>query len=113
MFSLMSALRLLAVALLGAGAVCAAVVQERSVGTAQIRQIAPQSAADLVILDAGHEAGLREGMVCTVSRSGQPIGELLLVELRTHAASALILDLIPDQSLLTGDRVSVKTVSSR
>ena len=113
MSSVTISLRLSAFALLGAGATSAAVVVERSVGDARIARIASLSAADLVLLDAGHEAGLREGMVCTVSRSGQAVGELLLVDLRPCSASALILDLDSDRSLQPGDRVSVKTVSSR
>ena len=113
MSSAITLLSLLAVAVFGAGQVSAAGLVERSVGDARIERIASLPAADLVVLDGGHEAGLREGMVCTVFRSGQVIGELLLVDLRPRAASALILDLASDRSLQPGDLVSVKTVSSR
>ena len=102
-----------AVAFIGATALRAAISVERSVGEARVERVAHLAPADLVILDAGIEAGLRQGMVCTVSRDGTSIGEILLVDLRPRAASALILDLAPGQSLQTGDSVAVKTVSSR
>ncbi len=85
----------------------------RSVGTARITRVASLPAADLVVLDTGFEAGLRQGMVCTVTREGANMGELLLVDLRPRAASALILDLPSGQSLQPGDLVAVKTVSPR
>lgn len=104
----------LAVALLGATAAArAALTVERSIGAARVTQIARATAADLVILDAGHEAGLRQGMVCVATRGGEVVGELLLVDLRPRAASALILDLAPGRFLQAGDQVAVKTVSSR
>ncbi|MCU0791797.1 MAG: hypothetical protein MUE42_02840 [Opitutaceae bacterium] len=113
MVSSTSAFRFLVAASLGAASAWAEVAAQRSVGGAQIRHISSSSTADLVILDAGHEAGLREGMVCTVSRAGRRVGELLLVDLRPRAASALIIDLAPDLGFQLGDHVSVKTVSTR
>jgi hypothetical protein len=59
------------------------------------------------------EAGLRQGMICVVNREGEKIAELQLVDLRPHASSAVILDLTTGRSLLSGDQVAVKTVSSR
>lgn len=104
----------LAVALPGVTAeASAALTVERSVGTARVTQIAPAAAADLVVLDAGHEAGLRQGMVCVATRDGELVGEVLLVDLRPRVASALILDLAPARFLRAGDQVQVKTVSSR
>jgi hypothetical protein len=104
----------LAFAFVGVNAAGAAsIVVERSVGEARIERVASLPAADLVLLDSGFHAGLREGMVCTVSRGGESIGELLLVDLRPRAASALILDLAPGFSIQSGDLVAVKTVSSR
>lgn len=108
--------RLLCLGLASFGAVqasAATIAVERSVGTAQISRVASLSSADLVVLDAGFEAGLREGMVCTVTRAGESLGELLLVDLRPRAATALILDLASGRSLQSGDTVAVKTVSSR
>jgi hypothetical protein len=103
----------LALAFAGMVSLRAEVSIGRSVGAARIAQVASLSATDLVILDAGFEAGLRQGMVCTVTRDGANLGELLLVDLRPRAASALILDLSSGQGLQPGDLVAVKTVSSR
>ena len=102
-----------AVALLLNGNSMAEITVERSVGKAQISHIAQLPAADLVILDNGFEAGLRQGMVCSVFRSGENVGQLLLVDLRDRNASALILDFTPGRSLQIGDTVAVKTVSAR
>ncbi len=113
MSSSLSILACVAVALLGATVARAQLGVERSVGSARISLVANLPAADLVVLDNGFEAGLRQGMVCTVTRSGEMVGELLLVDLRPRAASALILDLTAGRGLQPGDTVAVKTVSSR
>lgn len=91
----------------------AAVLGGRSVGTARVTQIDRTPVADLVVLDAGLEAGLRQGMICIVTRGGAKIGELQLVDLRPQASNAVILDIKAGQSLLKRDQVAVKTVSSR
>jgi hypothetical protein len=91
----------------------AAIAIEGAVGSARVDQIVRTSEADLVILDAGQESGLRQGMVCVVIRDGAKLGEILLVDLRLRSASALILDLQPGQALQSGDPVAVKTVSSK
>lgn len=101
------------VALSGASALHAAISFERSLGEARVVRVAHLSAADIVILDAGYETGLRQGMVCNVSRAGTQIGEVMLVDLRPRSASALILDLVSNLSLQPGDSVVVKTVSSK
>lgn len=85
---------------------------ERSVGSAKVVRVASLSVADLVLLDAGYESGLRQGMVCSVSRDSELIGELLLVDLRQNSASAVITAL-SGHSVRPGDQVAVKTVSSR
>ena len=100
-------------ALSGASAVSAEIAVERSVGQAQITQVVSVSSADLVVLDAGYDAGFRQGMICSVTQGNAKLGELVLVDLRPRAASALILNLTPDRSLQRGDTVFVKTVSSR
>lgn len=100
-------------ALFGAVSVRAEIAIERSVGQARIAKVVAASSADIVVLDAGHEAGLRQGMVCSVTRADEKLAELVLVELRPRASSALILDLKSDRSLQAGDSVIVKTVSSR
>ncbi len=103
----------LVVAFCGAAGLRGAITVDRSVGLAQVREVASLPAADLVVLDGGFEAGFRQGMVCTVTRGNILIGELLLVDLRARVSSALILDLTSGQGLQPGDRVAVKTVSSR
>lgn len=113
MFSAACRLLSFVVAFTGAASLQAAVSVERSVGAAKISQVVALPATDLVVLDAGFEAGFRQGMVCSVSRSGKIIGELLLVDLRPRTASALILDLVTGLGLQSGDQVVVKTVSSR
>jgi hypothetical protein len=100
------------VALFQAQASAASVGFERSVGTANVVRVANLPVADLVLLDAGYESGLRQGMVCSISRGSEMIGELLLVDLRLNAANALITDL-SGHSVRPGDQVAVKTVSSR
>ena len=102
-----------AAVLASAGSLSAAVSVERSVGSARITRVAGAPAADLVLIDAGYEAGLRQGMVCVATRDGEKLGELLLVDLRSRVASALILDLKSGRSLQSGDSVAVKTVSSK
>lgn len=101
------------VALLGVGHAQAALTVQRSVSEARIARIAPLPEADLVVLNAGFDAGFRQGMVCTVVRSGEKVGELMLVDLRRSASTALILDLTSGLGLQPGDSVAVKTVSSR
>ena len=110
-----SAFRFISViwALSGRVSLDAAVSVERSVGSARITRVASTPAADLVLIDAGHEAGLRQGMVCVATRDGEKLGELLLVDIRLHATSALILDLNSGRGFQSGDRVAVKTVSSK
>jgi hypothetical protein len=67
---------------------------------------------DLVLLDTGYNVGLRAGMVCRVTRGNLSIGDILLVELRPTAASALILSLAPNQAILGGDQITAKILKS-
>ncbi len=101
------------VAVFGASVCAAAVDTDRSIREAKIAHIEASSSADLVVLDAGFEAGLRQSMVCQVSRAGESLGKLLVVELRSNASTALILNLIAGRSLQFGDVVTVQTVSTR
>lgn len=68
--------------------------------------------ADLVLLGAGFDAGLREGMVCRVTREGAAVGEVLLVDLRRDRAAALILNLAAGQSIRAGDRADIKILTN-
>ena len=112
MFTIIARLAVV-VALFWAMALRAAVSVESSVDSARVSRVETTPAADLVLIDAGREAGFRQGMVCVASRDGVSIGELLLVDLRPRAASALILDLKSGSALRSGDLVAVKTISSK
>jgi hypothetical protein len=103
----------LSLAFIGVASAGAAVSGARSVGAARVTQIGRTPVADLVVLDAGLDAGLRQGMICIVTRGVEKIGELQLVDLRSQASNAVILDIKAGESLLKGDQVAVKTVSSR
>ena len=80
--------------------------------SATVAAIQPTRVADLVLLDGGFDAGLRQGMVCRVTRGATEIGEILLVELRPTCSAALILGLAPKQTLRAGDTASVKLLKT-
>jgi hypothetical protein len=88
----------------------AALVASRSVEAAPVVAVQTTRVADVVLLGAGFEAGLRQGMVFNVTRAGTQIAEVVLVELRPRAGAALILHLVPDQSIRAGDTATVKTL---
>ena len=79
---------------------------------AQVIDVQATRVADLVILNGGFDAGLRQGMVCRVTRGGTEIAEVLLVELRPNCSAALILNLAPKQSIRAGDTASVKILKT-
>ena len=81
-------------------------------GSAEVVAVQPTRVADLVLLGHGFDAGLRQGMVCRVTRGGAAIAEVLLVELRPACASALIVSLAPGQSIRAGDVASVKILKT-
>ena len=68
--------------------------------------------ADLVLLGGGFDAGLRQGMVCRVTRGTTEIAEVLLVEIRPACSAALILNLAPKQAIRAGDTASVKILKT-
>lgn len=82
----------------------------RSISATTVLEIHSAQAADIVVLGAGYEAGLRQGMVCRITRSDKLIGEIILTDLRPKASAALILNLEHGQSIQPGDTVSVKTI---
>lgn len=100
--SLLLALSLAPSWLRGAGAIT----------VAEVVAVQPGRVADVVLLNRGLEAGLREGMVCRVDRGAIEVAEVVLVELRPSWASALILTVSPSQSIRMGDAVSVKVHKS-
>ena len=98
------------IAVASATTVSAALVDTRSVEAAPVVSVRSTRVADVVLLGAGFDAGLRQGMVFTVVRSGVQIAEIVLVDLRPRASAALILQLAPDQSIRAGDTATVKTL---
>lgn len=68
--------------------------------------------ADLILLRGGLAAGLRQGMVCRITRGTTAIAEVLLVDLRPGCSAALILNVAPKQSIRAGDSASVKILKT-
>ena len=81
--------------------------------TARVLEVASGRVADLVVLGGGFRSGLRVGMVARVTREGAPVGELVIVDLRESAASALIVSLSPERVVRQGDITSVKVFKSQ
>jgi len=79
---------------------------------AEVAAVKSGRIADLIILSGGFEAGLRQGMVCRVTRNQVDIAEVLLVELRSSCSTALILSLADQQSIRAGDVASIKILKS-
>lgn len=82
----------------------------RSISGASVVAVEATRVADVVLLGAGFEAGLRQGMVFSITRAGSKIGEVVLVELRPRASAALIVLLLPGQTIRSGDTAKVKTL---
>ena len=80
--------------------------------SATVVAIQPTSTADLILLDHGFDAGLRQGMVCRVTRGNTEIAEVLLVELRPTCSAALITSQAAKQSIRAGDVASIKILKS-
>lgn len=90
----------------------AALVDTRSVEAASVMSVRSTRVADIVLLGAGFNAGLRQGMVCRVTRGSADVAEVVLVELGLRSSAALILRLDPGQSIRTGDVATVKTLKA-
>jgi hypothetical protein len=80
--------------------------------SAAVVAVEPTRIADLVMLNGGFNAGLRQGMVCRISRGNTEVAEVLLVDLRPTCSSALILSLAPKQSIRAGDLASIKVLKT-
>lgn len=106
---LVTALALFAV-VFTTGVQASALVATRSVEAAPVVAVQATRVADIVLLGAGFEAGLRQGMVFNITRAGAEIAEIILVELRPRACAALILQLAPGHSIQAGDTATVKTL---
>jgi hypothetical protein len=79
---------------------------------ATVVAIEPTRVADLVLLRGGFDAGLRQGMVCRVTRGSAEIAELLIVDLRPAHGAALILSVAAKQSIHAGDIASIKILKT-
>ena len=82
----------------------------RSVAGALVVAVESTRITDLVFLGAGFDAGLRQGMVFSITRSGSRIAEVILVALSPRASAALIIQLQPGQTIRAGDTATVKTL---
>jgi hypothetical protein len=81
-------------------------------GSLEVVAVQPSRVADLVLLGHGFDAGLRQGMVCRVTRGNADIAEILLVEVRPTCSAALITSLVPAQSIHAGDAAAVKILKT-
>ena len=107
-----SFVRLVRVALLVAGVQLTSSVSQAAAPAATVVAVEPARVADLILLRGGFDSGLRQGMVCRVTRGAAEIGEILLVELRPAHSAALILSVVSNQSIRAGDVASVKTLKT-
>jgi hypothetical protein len=87
-------------------------VLHAAVPVASVAVVQPTRIADLVMLSGGFSAGLRQGMVCRVTRGATDIAEILVVELRPTCSAALIVSVAPKQSIHAGDSASIKVLKS-
>jgi hypothetical protein len=81
-------------------------------GSLEVVAVQPVRVADLVLLGDGFNAGLRQGMVCRVTRGTTNIAEILLVEVRPTCSAALITSLVPSQSIHAGDTAAIKILKT-
>ena len=81
-------------------------------GSIGVVAVQPAQSADLVLLGHGFNAGLRQGMVCRITRGTIEVAEVLLVELRPTCAAALITNLAAGQSIRAGDVASLKILKT-
>ena len=81
-------------------------------GSAEVATVQSTRVADLVLFRGGFDAGLRQGMVCRVTRGTTEIAEVLLVELRPTCSAGLIMSVAPKQSIRAGDLAAIKVLKS-
>lgn len=82
------------------------------VPTIEVAAIQQTRVADLVILNRGYDAGLRQGMVCRVNRGQAEIAEVILVDLRPESSVALILKIAANESIRARDLIAIKVFKS-
>jgi hypothetical protein len=107
-----SAFRVLKVAALAAFVFSLSSFVMAAAPAASVVAIEQNRVADLILLSRGFDAGLRQGMVCRVTRGATEIAEVLLVELRPTCSAALILNVAPKQAIRSGDVASIKILKS-
>ena len=103
------ATRVAALCLLAAGS---CILNSSAAPFAAVVAVQPNRVADLVLLSRGYDAGLRQGMVCRVTRGPAEIAEVILVDLRPSCSTALIVSLAPKQSIRAGDAASIKILKT-
>ena len=81
-------------------------------GALEVVAVQPTRVADVVLLGYGFDAGLRQGMVCRVTRGSADIAEILVVEVRPTCSAALITSLAPKQSIHAGDAAALKILKT-
>jgi hypothetical protein len=81
-------------------------------GSLEVVAVQPAGSADLVLLGHGFNAGLRQGMVCRITRGTTAVAEILLVEVRPSCSAALITSLAPSQSIHAGDPAATKILKT-
>ncbi len=78
----------------------------------EVAAVQPTLVADLVLLGHGFDAGLRQGMVCRVTRGSADVAEILLVDVRPTCSAALITSLALHQSIHAGDVAAIKILKT-
>ena len=104
--------RLQFAALLFAAAVPFSARAASGAAVAEVLAVQPARVADLVLLQGGFDAGLRQGMVCRITRGSAAIAEVLLVETRPACSAALILSVTPKQAIRAGDFAAIKLLKT-
>lgn len=80
-------------------------------GRALVGSVVAGRESDLVKVQGGYASGLRPGMVCAVTRSTEPVAQVIIVEADTERAIALVLSLAPSAEILSGDQVEARANS--
>ncbi|MFW5883573.1 MAG: hypothetical protein ACOCVG_04320 [Verrucomicrobiota bacterium] len=75
-------------------------------GQAQVALVQSGPTLDVVVLSVGYNEGYEVGMLCEVSREGQPVASLILAEVTEDSAAGLILDLTDAAPIQTNDTVT-------
>ena len=81
-------------------------------GPLEVVAVQPSRVADLVLLGHGFDAGLRQGMVCRITRGSADIAEILLVAVRPTCSAALITSLAPQQAVHARDAAALKILKT-